>query len=151
VLVELLGLAGFDFVIIDREHGPIDWGQTENLIRAGVSTGISTIVRPPNREATAVAQPLDWGGGRNSGAARGHRRDGSPGRAFQQILPARHAGTSALLRAASYGAHETNQYLANANEESTIIAQVEGGRGNSKPGLDSIPMTFRKRLAYPPK
>jgi 4-hydroxy-2-oxoheptanedioate aldolase len=136
VLVELLGLAGFDFVIIDREHGPIDWGQTENLIRAGVSTGISIIVRPPNSEATAVAQPLDWG------AAGIQVPQVASAEMARQVVhsskyhPLGMRGLQPYVRAASYHAHETNQYLANANEESTIIAQVEGVEGIEN--LDSI-------------
>jgi 4-hydroxy-2-oxoheptanedioate aldolase len=136
VLVELLGLAGFDFVIIDREHGPVDWSQTQDLIRAGATTGISVIVRPPNSEAAAVAQPLDWG------AAGIQVPQVASAEMARQVVhsskyhPLGMRGLQPYVRAASYGAHGTSQYLAYANEESTIIAQVEGTDGIQN--LDSI-------------
>ncbi|MDR0843933.1 MAG: hypothetical protein LBN71_01835, partial [Tannerella sp.] len=33
-LVEIAGYAGFDFVILDMEHGPVSLQQMQNLIRA---------------------------------------------------------------------------------------------------------------------
>ncbi|HKN34866.1 MAG TPA: hypothetical protein VJX16_16620, partial [Terriglobales bacterium] len=42
-VVELLGLAGFDFVVVDCEHGPITVQGTENLIGAALSSGISVV------------------------------------------------------------------------------------------------------------
>jgi len=32
--VEIMGFAGFDFVIIDAEHGPISMQNAQNMIRA---------------------------------------------------------------------------------------------------------------------
>ena len=136
VLVELLGLAGFDFVIVDREHGPIDRSQTENLIRAGVSTDISVIVRTSNGEATAVAQPLDWG-------ADGIQvpQVASAEMARQVVHSSKYhplgmRGLQPYVRAASYHSYDTAEYLAHANQESVVIAQVEGVEGIKN--LDSI-------------
>ena len=43
--VEIMGFAGFDFVIIDEEHGPISIENSQNLIRAAESVNIT-----PKRE-----------------------------------------------------------------------------------------------------
>ena len=39
--VEILAVAGFDFVIIDMEHGPHGFATASNLIRAAEARGIS--------------------------------------------------------------------------------------------------------------
>jgi 4-hydroxy-2-oxoheptanedioate aldolase len=60
-LVEILGHAGFDFVIIDREHGSIDLETAEHMIRAAQATGVSPIVRVAENHPVLVRQPLDMG------------------------------------------------------------------------------------------
>ncbi len=46
--VEICGLAGFDFVLLDAEHGPLNPGNCEDLVRAADVTGMTPIVRVPN-------------------------------------------------------------------------------------------------------
>ena len=68
-LVELLGLAGFDFVVIDREHGSIDLERCEDLIRAANVSGICPMVRVAECDPIAIRQPLDAGAAGISRAA----------------------------------------------------------------------------------
>lgn len=44
-LIEQAALAGFDFCIIDMEHGPISFESAQNLIRAAELHGMSPIIR----------------------------------------------------------------------------------------------------------
>jgi 2-keto-3-deoxy-L-rhamnonate aldolase RhmA len=44
-LVEMCGHAGFDFVIIDNEHGPASIETTEHMLRAAKSAGVIPVVR----------------------------------------------------------------------------------------------------------
>ena len=44
-LVEMCGYAGFDFVIIDNEHGSANLETTENMLRAARASGIVPVVR----------------------------------------------------------------------------------------------------------
>lgn len=128
-LVELLGLARFDFLVVDREHGPIDLKDTENLIRAGLSTDISILVRAPNCEATNLSQPLDWG------AAGIHVPLVSSAEMARVIVgsskyyPIGKRGLQPYVRAASYRAYDTPEYLAVNNADTVIVAQVEGREG----------------------
>lgn len=43
--VEICGHAGFDFVLLDAEHGPLSPGNCEDLVRAADVTGMTPIVR----------------------------------------------------------------------------------------------------------
>ena len=44
-LVEMAALAGFDFVVIDNEHGMASYETTEHMLRAARASGILPIVR----------------------------------------------------------------------------------------------------------
>ena len=44
-IVEMCGYAGFDFVIIDNEHGSAGYETTENMLRAARASGIVPVVR----------------------------------------------------------------------------------------------------------
>src|SRR3712207_6733798 len=60
-LVEIAGHAGFDFVVIDNEHGPATLETTEHLIRAAHSAGIVPIVRVSTASAPEILRTLDLG------------------------------------------------------------------------------------------
>jgi 4-hydroxy-2-oxoheptanedioate aldolase len=59
--VELFGAIGYDFVMIDCEHGPIDLDQVEHMVRAAEVFGITPITRVPNHEASTILRYLDRG------------------------------------------------------------------------------------------
>ena len=61
VAVEILAVAGFDFVIIDMEHGPHSFETASNLIRAAEAKGISALLRPPGVDESAILRALDCG------------------------------------------------------------------------------------------
>src|SRR5258707_396658 len=44
-LIEIIGLTGFDFVMLDTEHSPNDARDMENLIRAADNVGLASFVR----------------------------------------------------------------------------------------------------------
>lgn len=57
----LFGDIGYDFVIIDREHGPNDVTSTLNHIRAAEANGIIPIVRVLENSPTLIQSTLDIG------------------------------------------------------------------------------------------
>jgi 4-hydroxy-2-oxoheptanedioate aldolase len=128
-LVELLGLAGFDFLIVDGEHGAMGSIEMENLIRAALSTEISVMVRPANCNACAISQPLDWG------AAGIQAPQVDSGEMARQVVraskyhPLGMRGLQPYVRAASYRACSTDEYLCKANAETLVVVQVEGKEG----------------------
>jgi 4-hydroxy-2-oxoheptanedioate aldolase len=60
-LVEIAGHAGFDFVFIDCEHGPIGLDECEAMVRAADLVGLSTIVRVPENNPQQILRYLDLG------------------------------------------------------------------------------------------
>ena len=60
-LVEILGAIGYDFVMIDCEHGPMDLDQVEHMVRAGEAFRITPIARIPDHSESTILRYLDRG------------------------------------------------------------------------------------------
>lgn len=60
-LAELFGLAGFDYYMLDAEHGLIDPVQAVNVIRACESVNMTPMVRIGSKDPKLVLQYLDAG------------------------------------------------------------------------------------------
>jgi len=60
-LPELFGVAGFDYYMLDAEHGLIDPMQAVNVIRACERTNITPLIRIGPRDPKLVLQYLDAG------------------------------------------------------------------------------------------
>ena len=59
--VELCGLAGFDWAVIDLEHGAASEADLLALLYAAETTSMAPIVRPPSAERLRVGRALDLG------------------------------------------------------------------------------------------
>ena len=59
--VELFGAIGYDFVMIDCEHGGMSVDQVENMVRGAEVFGITPIARIPNHDASTILRFLDRG------------------------------------------------------------------------------------------
>ncbi len=60
-LAELFGIAGFDYYMLDAEHGLLDPVQVVNVIRACESTNMTPMVRIGPKDPKLVLQYLDVG------------------------------------------------------------------------------------------
>ena len=60
-LAELFGLAGFDFYMLDAEHGLMDAAQVVNAIRACERVNMTPMVRIGSKDPKIVLQYLDAG------------------------------------------------------------------------------------------
>ena len=60
-IVELAAIAGFDFVVIDCEHGFFSIESVAALVVAADGAGIAAIARAPSFDSTDVARYLDAG------------------------------------------------------------------------------------------
>jgi len=60
-LVEMLGHAGFDWVLIDCEHGSIDLADVEVMAMAAEAAGITAIARPRSNAPGDIQAVMDRG------------------------------------------------------------------------------------------
>lgn len=132
-LVEMIGCAGYDFVILDSEHTLVDPQQLENLIRAAEAVGLTPFVRVPESDPGAILRALDAGA---MGVVVPHIRARSDVDAA--IRAARYApdGMRSLNggRVPGFGLIELTEYVRLANAEVMVIAMIEDVEG-----VDALP------------
>lgn len=128
-IVEQLGLLGFDFVILDMEHGPLTFAQVEDLVRAGDAVGLPTVVRVPENRHLFIQQALDVGA---SGVQVPQVESVDGLAAAVQAARYHPAGTRGLSfshRAARFGSVPREEYLQGANQDVVLVVQVETVKG----------------------
>lgn len=59
--LQLLGHAGFDFVVIDMEHAPLGLDRACELVLAAQGSGMAALVRLPDHSGTTIQPLLDGG------------------------------------------------------------------------------------------
>jgi 4-hydroxy-2-oxoheptanedioate aldolase len=124
-LVELCGIAGFDFVIIDMEHGAIDAPQCENLIRAAEVADVTPVVRVSTTEPAAILRLLDAGAQGIMAPHVNSREDAARAVAAVRYPPLGRRGAGSQ-RAAAYGMKlHRRDWVRHANQEMLLIAMLE--------------------------
>lgn len=121
---ELLSKAGFDWLLLDLEHGPGDILNLISQIQAMASGPALPVVRAPWNDFVAIKRILDAGAygviipyvNTRSEAEAAVRACNYPPKGIR--------GIAASPRIAGYGLN-LNQYLQRANDELLIITQVE--------------------------
>lgn len=134
-VVEIAGLAGFDFVIIDVEHAGKDFQTIEAMVRAAEVQAITPLVRVPDVNEKAILQVLETGVqgivvpfvGSAETARRAARSVRYP--------PAGSRGTCRSTRAASYGLYldRFDEHMRSCNEEVLLVGMIE-----DRDGVDQV-------------
>jgi 4-hydroxy-2-oxoheptanedioate aldolase len=125
-LVEVLGLGGFDFVLLDQEHGAISIKDVESAARAGKCVGIPCLVRLRNSSATEITAVLDTGVG---GVHVPHVNSADTARLvvdLSRFHPDGKRGLNPFVRAAGFSAQPVGRFISASNEEVTVVISVEG-------------------------
>jgi 2-keto-3-deoxy-L-rhamnonate aldolase RhmA len=60
-VIEMLGQIGYDFIIIDQEHAPLDRAMTDLMIMAARAANIAPLVRVAEFTDSAILSALDCG------------------------------------------------------------------------------------------
>jgi len=60
-LVEMAGLAGLDFVVVDMEHTLLSEADVEDMARAGAAAGVKVLVRVRDRQPEAIGRVVETG------------------------------------------------------------------------------------------
>lgn len=61
MIAEMIGIAGFDFYMVDGEHGPISPAQAATMVRACEAVNTTPLVRVGQKDIKLVLQYLDTG------------------------------------------------------------------------------------------
>lgn len=123
--VETIGYAGFDFVVIDTEHGPNDIAAVEHMVRAAEIGGLASIVRVTKNDPANILRALDVGA---EGILVPQVNSGQAAREAVQAAkygPEGQRGLAGIVRAARYGFRPLGEYLAESNKRTVVLVQVE--------------------------
>ena len=125
-IVEMVAAAGFDWVLIDCEHGTITLESVELMAMAAEASGITAIARPVSRSPEHILQVMDRG---VMGVQVPHVKSAADARAAVAAVkfhPLGERSIAAGTRAAQYDAHGTlADYVKAANEATLIAVQIE--------------------------
>ena len=124
-IVEFCALAGFDYVIIDAEHGPIDVEACEGMVRAAEAFDITPIVRVPENAEKTILRYLDVGAQGVMVPQVNTRDDAERAIRAVKYAPLGQRGL-ASARAAAYGQRMAlPAYTRHANQETILLIQIE--------------------------
>ena len=125
-MTEIAGGAGFDFVVVDREHTTLSWGDIAQHVRAAAVAGISALVRVRSLNAEEVTHALDCGA---EGVVLPHFGvDVEASRAAcraMRFAPDGDRGTCTGTRAANFSLDNFTDVVARSNSEAMAIVQIE--------------------------
>ncbi|MEZ5078275.1 MAG: aldolase/citrate lyase family protein [Solirubrobacterales bacterium] len=123
---EIFALAGFDFSIVDLEHGAIDVETAENMLRAAHTRGAVPFVRVLANRPELIGQALNLGA---AGIIVPHVD--SPEEAREMVHSARYAprgarGLCPFVRSADYSAAKGPDYYEEASQDVITGVLLEG-------------------------
>ncbi len=130
-IVDIIGLAGFDFVIIDTEHAPKDFQTIEAMVRAAEVADMTPLVRVREADEKGILQMLEIGA---QGVVIPYIDSAETARLAVQAThypPYGIRGTCRSTRAASYGLHMNrfDEHMRKCNEELLLVGLIEDKKG----------------------
>ncbi len=128
IAAELAAGAGFDWALLDMEHGLGDFDSILRQIEVLTHTDCSAIVRVPTADSDAIGRVIDYGA---AGVMAPMIDTADEAASFIQALRYPPEGTRGLTRssrACRYG-RDFNNYFQQANKSMTAIAQIETASG----------------------
>lgn len=144
-IVEIMGNAGFDFLLIDLEHGQGELNDLVHMLRAAESTGTRCIVRVPWNDAVTLKRVLDAGVDSVMVPMVETASEAAAAVSACRYPPQGSRGYAApLVRASDYGL--VKDYIHIANENLLLIVQIESASAAAMAGeiaaVDGIDMVF---------
>lgn len=128
-LVEMMGIAGFDFVFIDTEHAPMFMNrELMNMIIVANSVGMGTIVRVKIKDDWMIRTCFEFGA---DGVVFPHCRtkeDIEEAVRYAKFPPMGIRGSATDCRSAGYGVYPDfsfPEYVRRSNEDTMVIALAE--------------------------
>ncbi len=154
---EALGCLGFDFLVVDTEHTPVDMQQMVGILQTIAGTPAQAIVRPPWNDMVMVKRALDAGAQSLLLPFVQSADEARRAVAYTRYPPAGVRGVAAMHRGSRYGT--IPNYVQRAHEEICVIVQIETLTAFDQleaiaavPGVDSIfigPADLSASMGFP--
>jgi 2-dehydro-3-deoxyglucarate aldolase/4-hydroxy-2-oxoheptanedioate aldolase len=123
LLAEAMGCAGFDWLLVDAEHSPLDAMDVANMLAVIAGTGKQPIVRIPWNDPVLVKRAMDAGAQSLMFPMIQNADEARRAVAATRYPPRGIRGVAAMHRASRFGT--VPDYLKLADAEVCVIAQIE--------------------------
>jgi 4-hydroxy-2-oxoheptanedioate aldolase len=158
-ITELLALQGWDFIVLDAEHGPVQPHDCEQMVRSAELHGVAALARLPSCRNDHIQRYLDTGLMGLHAPCVGSRAEAEAIVSAAKYFPLGQRGLAAV-RGAQYGQKQSlKDYAQYANANTVIVAQIETAEGLERlddiaqvEGIDVIfigPTDLSQSLGYP--
>lgn len=144
VVVEMIGGAGYDFVIIDTEHALVNPETVENMVRAAEVSGLTPLVRVAENAPGPILRALDAGAQGVVIPRVQSRADAERAVRASRYHPEGERSLNAG-RFARFGAVDLPEYVRRANAQVLVVAMIEDTAGMAAlgdilqvPGVDLV-------------
>ncbi|QDL94574.1 4-hydroxy-2-oxo-heptane-1,7-dioate aldolase (plasmid) [Paroceanicella profunda] len=122
-VAEMLGATGYDWMLLDTEHSPMDVLGTLPLLRALAPAPVSAVVRPASLDVVEIKKALDCGARSLLIPYIQSAEEARAAVAAVRYPPAGIRGVAGMTRASGYGT--IAGYHRRAGEEICLLLQVE--------------------------
>ena len=144
-LVEMVAIAGFDFVVVDCEHGPSEVAELRRHLVLAETHRVPVLVRVGSDEPALTLRALDQGA---AGVIAPHIDTAEQARALVEAAhypPLGHRGFATYTRTGRFGTVDPAEHQARLTAETLVLGMIESPVGVEHaaevigvPGLDGI-------------
>jgi 4-hydroxy-2-oxoheptanedioate aldolase len=142
-VAEALGFCGFDFLVVDMEHSPLEITDTISLLRTIAGTPAEPMVRLAWNDRVLVKRVLDAGARAVMFPFIETAEEARAAVSYTRYPPQGVRGVAAVHRASRYG--RVKDYLKTANDDIAVVVQLETPGAIERlaeiaavPGVDSL-------------
>ncbi len=132
----VMGAAGFDFVIIDMEHGPMSFETAEGMVCALENESCTPLLRVPSCDAPTILRALEIGSHGVIVPQIATAQQAKEVVSAVKYSPSGNRGMSVFTRSCGYYAVDQPQRTDKENQETMIVLLVEDIKGINN--LDKI-------------
>lgn len=125
MFVEAAGIAGFDFIILDTEHGPVEVESQQNNVRAAEARNTVPIIRLKDKAENTIGRALDIGAYGIQVPQISSAEEAKEVVKYAKFYPRGMRGVCRFVRAADYSAMDRYDYF-ESSKDILIILQLEG-------------------------
>jgi len=116
---------GYDFVLIDMEHGNYSMETVADLIRGAKSVGIAPVIRVPHLETFFISRVLDAGAEGIMVPMTSTKEQAEAIARYSKYTPIGQRGFGTQTGQTDYKPLKALDFMKEANENTLIIAQIE--------------------------
>ncbi|MBD5395719.1 MAG: hypothetical protein HDR71_15985 [Lachnospiraceae bacterium] len=128
-VVRILKAAGFEFIIVDCEHGYFDYSQIAALIAMGTGFDIPVVVRIPAITREFVTKVLDMGAAGLLAPMVNSEEEAKALVSFAKYMPMGKRGISTQRAHTNYNPPPLKEYMGMANDNTILMVQIETRQG----------------------